>query len=334
MDLRDLLATQAGVVARRQVLAAGGSDSDIARLLRRRELSRVLEGVYADHTGPLTADQRAWSAVLFYWPAALCHRSALGHDGLTGRRTLRDTIHVAVDQSRRVSRTPGIRVHRITGLDRLVLANLSPPRVRIEHAVLQVASDAPTERAAVAVLADVCRTRRTTPGRLADQLATLPNLRHRRVLHAILADVATGAHSVLERMYLARVERAHGLPAARRQRRVHSARGPAYRDVEYLDHALIVELDGRLGHEEALDRWADLDRDIASAAGDGLTLRIGFGQVLEPCRVADALARVLAARGWTGTPTSCGSQCSMTGGRGASHAPGEGDPPLPAASGW
>lgn len=334
MDLHDLLRAQAGVVSRRQILAAGGGDSDIARLLRRRELSRVYDGVYVAHTGPLTSGQRAWAAVLLHWPAALCHRSALGHADPTDRRSVDDTVHVAIDQSRKGSRVAGVRVHRVTGLDRLVLTNLSPPRVRIEFAVLQVAADAPTERAAVAVLADACRSRRTTPARLAAQLAALPNLRHRRVLHAILDDVAAGTHSVLERMYLTRVERAHGLPIARRQRRVHSGRGPAYRDVEYVEHALIVELDGRLGHEEALDRWADLDRDIVSAIGENLTLRLGYGQVLDGCRMAGMLARVLTARGWTGAPRSCGPQCSATGGRGRSHASGEGDLPLPAAAGW
>ncbi len=334
MDLHELLQAQSGVVARRQVLAAGGGDADLARLVRRRELRRVVEGVYVDHTGPLTADQRAWAAVLFYWPAALCHRSALPHAGLAEPRAIDETIHVAIDQARKGSPIAGVRVHRVTRLDQVVLTNLSPPRVRIEHAVLQVAADAPTERAAVAILADACRARHTTPARLLNRLATLPNLRHRRVLSAILSDVAAGAHSVLEQMYLTRVERAHGLPTARRQRRVQGGRSPAYRDVEYLDHALIVELDGRLGHEETLDRWADLDRDIAAAVTQSRTLRLGFGQVLEPCRVADALARVLAAHGWTGTPRRCGPGCPMTASKGRSHAPSARDLPPPAASGW
>ena len=37
----------------------------------------VHPGVYVNHTGELTWLQRAWAAVLFAWPAALSHDSAL-----------------------------------------------------------------------------------------------------------------------------------------------------------------------------------------------------------------------------------------------------------------
>src|SRR5215211_4316366 len=42
-----------------------GTDNDIQRLVRRRELTPVFEGVYVEHTGPFGADQRAWAAVLY-----------------------------------------------------------------------------------------------------------------------------------------------------------------------------------------------------------------------------------------------------------------------------
>ena len=41
-------------------------------------------------------------------------------------------------------------------------------------------------------------------------------------------------------------------------------RTSAYRDVDVPALSAVVELDGRLGHEETVDRWDDLDRDIAS----------------------------------------------------------------------
>ena len=70
-ELACLLFKQDGVIARWQALAAGATDSDIERRLRRREWARVSPGVYVDHTGPLTWRQRAWAAVLAVWPAAL-----------------------------------------------------------------------------------------------------------------------------------------------------------------------------------------------------------------------------------------------------------------------
>lgn len=84
--LGHLLELQSGVVARRQVLAAGQTDNDIRRRLRRRAWAQVHPGVYVDHTGALTWLQRAWAAVLFAEPAALCHDSALRADDGPGRR--------------------------------------------------------------------------------------------------------------------------------------------------------------------------------------------------------------------------------------------------------
>ncbi|MDP3891593.1 type IV toxin-antitoxin system AbiEi family antitoxin domain-containing protein [Nocardioides sp.] len=86
-----LLRSQAGVVARRQVLECGGTDNDIERLVRRREWARVHTGVYVDHTGPLSWEQRAWAAVLAHWPAALAGAAALrAHDLSPWRARVRD----------------------------------------------------------------------------------------------------------------------------------------------------------------------------------------------------------------------------------------------------
>jgi len=209
-----------------------------------------------------------------------------------------------------------------------VQANLSPPRVRLERAVLDLAARARAESAAVALLADACQTRRTTPARLAEELRKQTRLPRRRLLLDILEDVASGAYSVLERDYLRRVEIAHGLPVAERQRRVSSGSSACYRDVEYIDTGLIVELDGRLGHEKPTDRWLDLDRDVAAATEQSMTVRLGWHQVLEPCRVAEALVRILLARGWTGAPRGCHSGCPSGVISGGTSAPGAELPPL------
>lgn len=315
------------MVARRQLVELGCTDADLARLVRRRALARVHRGVYVDHTGPLTAEQRAWAAVLFFWPAALCHETALAWD-LNERRVRDAQVHVAVDSSRRVSKLAGTTVHRVTGFDALVLDNLSPPRVRVEQAALEVAATARSERRAVAVLADACQSHRTTATRLLRRLDAMPRLRHRRLLRMVLRDVASGAYSVLERKYLCRVERLHGLPTGRRQHRASAGRAIWFRDVEYVDQRVIVELDGRLGHSAADDRWADLDRDVSAVVSHRITIRLGYGQVLQPCRVATALAQVLIARGWAGRPRPCGPDCPVVPIDGDSHAPGESNSPM------
>jgi hypothetical protein len=203
---------QAGLIARFQVLALGGSDPDIARLLRRRLLNRVHTGVYVNHTGPLTWEQRAWAAVLAVFPAALGGSSALRAHRVRGHDD-DNPVQVVVAEDRRVHAPRGVRVRRVAAYDELVQAHLSPPRMRLEHAALDVASRAATDDAAVSVLADICQTGRSTPQRLRDALMARPTLPRRRILMEILDDVASGAYSALERRYLVRVERRHGLPS-------------------------------------------------------------------------------------------------------------------------
>jgi len=184
--------------------------------------------------------------------------------------------------------------------------------VRWEHAVLQTASAARSDADAVALVSDACRSRRTTPDRLLAALADLSRLPRRSFLREVLSDVAEGVHSALEHRYLVRVERGHGLPSARRQDRFVARGRAGYRDVEHLGGRVLVELDGRLGHDLAEDRWDDLDRDLDSTLAGAVTVRLGWRQVLDECRTAAALARLLVARGWDGAAAApCGPRCPI-----------------------
>jgi hypothetical protein len=311
VDVSAVLAWQGGVVSRQQVLGAGGDDALIRRMLRRRAWARVHPGVYINHTGPLTWQQRTWAAVLYAAPAALRGGSALRAHGLRGHDS-DDDLHVVVPDSRKVRSRQGVRVERLRDFDRAAQTNLSPPRVRVEHALVRVASAARSDDAAVAVLADGCQARCSTASRLRDELTMSPSLPRRGLLLAIVDDVASGALSVLERRYLQHVERAHALPRGRRQQTERTGKGAIQRDVEYVEQALLLELDGRLGHEWALDRWDDLARDLQAAASGRLTIRIGWGQVLQPCRLAAAVVAVLTARGWAGLARPCRPGCAIS----------------------
>ena len=310
--LREVLAGQDGVVSRRQVLEAAFDDGFIECRLRRREWARVHRGVYVDHTGPLTWTQRAWAAVLWAWPAALARSSALGPEP-EGR-----SVHVAIDQKRRVVDTEGVVVHRVVGLAPRVQWNATPPRVRFEEAVVDLCADARDATAVVALVADACRSRRTTQDRLLAVVERRTRLRNRRWVLQALGAVAGGVTSVLEHGYLRRVERAHGLPRAERQVMERTEDGVVYRDVLYEAFGLLVELDGRLGHEWTRDRWADMDRDLLAATESILSLRLGWRQVEEaPCRTAARLGQVLRARGWAGRPRPCGPTCAVRAERGS-----------------
>jgi hypothetical protein len=99
----------------------------------------------------------------------------------------------------------------------------------------------------------------------------------------------------------------------RGQRQHAAASGPTrFRDVVDPPYGLAVEPDGRLHHDSADARDADLDRDL-DAAVDGLdTVRLGWGQVYgRPCRTAARIAILLRQRGWTGSPHPCGPHCEL-----------------------
>lgn len=304
--LRALLTEQGGVVARSQVLGAGHEVHDLRRWVRQRLLVPVHEGVYVDHTGPLTWHQRSVAAVLYAAPAALhgcCALRAIHGPGWRGHDDT-DAVHVVVDVSRRVADQPGVVVHRVAGLDERALWHRCPPRMRVEEAVLDVASTAVDDYAAVQVVAAAVGARSTTAARLGAALSRRRRIARRAFLQGVVDDVAQGACSVLEVAYLRDVERAHSLPRGRRQ--APRPDRPGLRDVLYVEQETIVELDGRLDHTRMADRGADLDRDLQALTDGLVTARVGWGQaVRRSCRTARAVGSLLQARGWTGTPTAC-----------------------------
>lgn len=298
-----LLWAQDGVISRRQVLDAGGSDFDIARMLRRRELTDVHRGVYVSHSGRLTLRQRHWAAVLAYWPATLAHASALPDPPTT-------VVHVAVGPERSLRPLPQIVLHRTPDFELRAELDRSPPAIRLEHALIDVVSAELRDKdvaAGFAVLARVCGARRTTPPRILQVLATRQRVCGRSTLEAMLADLRDGACSVLERGYLHRVERAHGLPQGERQTRSTATGRRTYRDVHYSGQGVVVELDGRAYHDAPRDRDRDALRDLAELSRSALvTTRVTYGLVYsDACRTAVLIGDLLRRRGWNGLPRSC-----------------------------
>jgi hypothetical protein len=301
-----LLDHQDGVVSRAQLLAAPLTPAQVDTLLRRRDLVAVHPGVYLAHTGSPTWSQRCWAAVLYAGRSALHLESALHRSGTEAAP--RGPVHVAVDWTRRVAPQDGIRVHRVRGLDRQVQWNLSPPRVRLEVAAVEVAHRAADDLAAISALASVVGSRRTVASRLRLEVEQRARLRRRTLLTDLLVDLELGTHSVLEHGYLARVLRPHGLPEpTSRQAIVIAEGGTQYRDVHHDDQDLVVELDGRF-HDGAGARDDDADRALDDLARGKVTTRLRYRQVFAtPCRTASRLADTFRARGWEGTPTPCGS---------------------------
>jgi hypothetical protein len=308
----ELRRRQLGAFTRAQAIEHGITDQTLKGRCRRRQIQRVYSGVYLDFTGPIPWASRVWAAWLACGPAAaLTGATALRWFGFDGDWS-DEAIHIAVPHTRRVNSRPGIILSRHRDLPNRVQDNREPPTVRLEVALLLVASAETTTARQAAILLDSCRQRRTTPDRLLAELKSLSHLPRRRVLRSVLTDAAAGAQSFLEQTYLRRVERAHGLPTGERQVRVGgvSAAGREttnYRDVQYTEYGTAVELDGLVGHTDALSRWQDMSRDNSALLNGKRTLRFGYGLVSRPCETAAQVVAALHLGGWTGTPHPCTS---------------------------
>lgn len=308
----ELRRQQAGAFSRAQAMAYGITDKVLLGRRRARQLQRVHTGVYVDFTGPLPWETRMWAAWLSCGPnAALTGATALRRYGVAVD-SQDERIQVAVPHSRRVEPKAGVVVTRHRRLASLVQPSREPPMVRLEIALLVIAAAEVDVSRQAAVLFDACRQRRTTPPRLLTELDSLPELPGRRILRRILSEAAEGVQSFLEQVYLQRVERAHGLPRARRQVRALAGGKVSYRDSEYSPYCVIVELDGQLGHADAASRWRDMTRDNAAATSGKVTLRFGYQLVSDPCGAAVQVIAALRLRGWRGTPHPCSPTCPVT----------------------
>jgi very-short-patch-repair endonuclease len=307
-QLAEICRRQRGVVSRSQALAAGVSPNAIGYRLRSGRWQRLAAGTYATFSGEVGRAVLRWAAVLRAGPGAiLTHQSAAEEIGLVPEDG--GAIHVAIPTERRVTRLPGMVVHRSAHMTRRRHPTRMPPQTRVEDTVLDLAIGTPSLDNAMGWIARACGRRLTTPDRLARALRRRARVSGRDELRQLLDDVAVGCHSVLELRYLRDVERAHGLPEAARQFQSRQTTGNSYDDVRYADYGVRVELDGRAAHPEEA-RWRDLRRDNTATLEGDAVLRYGFADVSErPCDVAGQVAAMLWRNGWPGAGRPCGLAC-------------------------
>jgi hypothetical protein len=139
------------------------------------------------------------------------------------------------------------------------------PRIlTVEHTALELFARRSHEAESVEMLLGAFRTRLTTPDRLLQAAGQRPRLRRRALLHAVCADFDQGVTSPLEHEYRVRVAQRHGLPLATRQAAARTFGRRAYRDLRYEPWGVLVELDGRRGHEAEAAVLRDQFRDNAA----------------------------------------------------------------------
>ncbi len=270
----------------------------------------VYLGVYATHTGPLDWRAQVSAAVLYCGEGAVAsHSTAARLHGLFDKDP--DAIEVLIPVNRRVIRPGQVRLAMCRELSSRTAYSGWPTRTTVEDTVLDMAEHGDADNA-IAWLSKACQRRRTTPARLAEVLDRRARHRWRELLVDALSDVAAGVESALEYRYVRGVERPHGLPEARRQQVVILGGRRRRTDNDYEPFGVVVELDGRLGHEgEGVFR--DRSRDNSATVNGKASLRFGWADVdARPCEVAQDVAVLLRSRGWHGSLKRCGAHCRVS----------------------
>ena len=181
-----------------------------------------------------------------------------------------------------------------------------PARSGIEDALLDAARGA-AENDVLSMVTRALAQRLTTRERLELALGQRGRVAHRQLFEDLVSPALPDLESVLEWLYLRRVEEAHDLPTPQRQVWL----SPTIRaDAWYETYGVVVETDGR-DHDD-FSRDLRRDNQVATAT-TAVVLRFGWQDVTtRPCEVAGQVARVLQLRGWRGRLRRC-KRCAPTG---------------------
>lgn len=292
---------QGGVVTTSQAEGAGLTRTVLHRLLHDGTWLPVGRGVYSVSGQLPTWDGLAWAGCLLGGEQARLGPQASAHvHGLLADAPERIDVLIPRDRRARAA-GPWRFLQEATGVRGTATVG-SPPRLTVEDTLLDLCATG-SEAEIVGWVPAAVQKRLTTPKRIAAAAEQRQRLRHRELLMSLLEDTAEGAESALEIRFLRDVERAHGLPEGMRQKSMTGL--PFFRDVTYDPYALLVELDGRKGHEgEGVFR--DMNRDNVHVLARLRTLRYGwFAVVDQPCAVAWQVAQALVDGGWPGLPVRC-----------------------------
>jgi hypothetical protein len=308
--LRQVIAEQAGVVSRRQVLRAGVSRNAIVSKVNQGLWQQLHPGVYGAFTGALSREVRLWAAVLYAGPGALLsHETAAEVLGLADRMC--PVIHVTIPATRRVRPPDGVAIHHSSfDYPRWRPQRGIPPHTFYPETIVDLAAAADNLDDVVAWVSRGIARHLVSEAQLRTAFAVRSRLRWRDEIDEVIERVAGGSHFPLEFRYDRDVERAHGLPAAERQAKFLKRDGTrGFRDRCYQQYGLIVELDGKEFHT-AEHHGQDRARDNEAAATTGATLRYGWADVaFAPCVTAGQVYRALRTHGYLGSLRPCSATC-------------------------
>jgi very-short-patch-repair endonuclease len=302
MHLPDPVVSQRGVLTSEQAvgLAGRGVVRGHVRLGRWRQ---ICPGVLLAGNGELTAAQQHWVAVLVAGPGALLAGAAAAVAG--GIRGIHaGQIPVLIPAVRGVSRRvprlppdmPAVRVYRSRVLPMDHRRTDGIPRTTMARSVVDAAAWAPSDRAAVLIVAAACQQRLVRPGEIMSVLTVMTRVRRRALLRSTLDDIEGGASALSELDLLALCRRFH-LPVPDTQQRRRDAAGRhRYVDAYWRERGVLVEVDG--GHHMSVAEWSQdmMRQNEIWIAGDRILRFPAWLLRTDPGAVAKQLREALGPR--------------------------------------
>jgi hypothetical protein len=264
MDLSDILRAQAGIIHRRQALAAGiGRRAiDSRARLDGGSWQRVLPEVYATFTGSLDQQQRFIAALVY-----------AAHGGLNGSRAMLGgpsaaavhglsalgppetllPVHVLADHRSRVRPLPGVVIRR-TAVMPTAWTRGGMPVAPVARAVVDTCRLLPDLRSVRALVAEAVQTGRTMTELLAAELEAGGSAGS-RLTRIALAEVTAGARSAPEARVLQGIRRS-SLPDPLWNTDIYAADGNwiARPDAWWREANTVLEIDSVEWHL-APERW-------------------------------------------------------------------------------
>ena len=327
-DLRRLFDFQHGLATNKQLRPFGYSPRRIQHLVESGQWTSVLHGVQSSTNGPLNRAMILEAALLFGGGETyLSHRTAAEEWGLTHIES-ELPVHITVRYGRssrcqsptvRPERSParpvplgwstahpGVIVHRSRAQAHIGVAT-QPARTSLADTAIDLAVAEPSARDAARSLVRSATACKVSRMELRTRMECRRPRRYVKALSSTLDLLDRGVQSVLEHRYSIEVERAHGLPEARRQSPVLVDGRTLYEDVDYRNCgvALIVRLDGFAFHSSRATALRDRRRGNASELSGNATLVFGWEEVEgASCRTAAEVRAILERGGWWG-PNPC-----------------------------
>lgn len=290
--LRELGATQHGVVTRAQLLGRGLPVHAVDRLVRARRLTVVQRGVY--QLGPLPLPRAAeWAAVLAGGcDARVSHRTAACLRGMLEARQHVGGVDVTVPR-RRPRRIDGARIHTVRDLRTDEVAMVDGIPVTTPARTLLDLAETETERVVEQAYASALRMQLVTPETMVGIVERHPAHRGAPLWRRLLADPGGPAFTRSEaEEKLLDLTRSAGLPRPELNVDVLG------HDVDFVwrDMRVVAEVDGYAFHASARSFAADRRRDAELTAAGYRVLRftwadLGERRLTTVARLAQALVR-------------------------------------------